>query len=1512
MTVKLPINYLDTGKVARDKINNSFNEMVNTVIWYRPHIENWIWYIWNTNTGVQAEWYETEFRVDDWYIQYKTDKTNVWYDLIAIEDLKWDKGDKGDKWDTGAKGDKWDKWDKGDKWAKGDTWATWPQGATWPQWEQGIQGIQWEPWDAFQIYKTYASISAMNADKANVPEWKFVMIASTVEDPDNAKLYVKANSDFVFLTDMSWATGIQGEQWPQGIQGIQGIPWQDWVSPSATVSQVWSVTTITITDSQWTTSESIDLSDKQDTLTAWEWISIENNVISNTQTSAEWWNIEWNIEDQLDLQKALEKKQDKLTAWTDLEIIGWGESTEEISWYGSITLTEAVEDWLNSLTLYWNCIQSVLPSEYTRLDYIQSTGTQYIDTWITANFANNKIKQTAVVEFTTSSSTRELMWTNGYGFWWKSATNKIEAALGSVTVSDSALAKNVIDWTTDPTDSNRLTLNVNSNQYTSTASSFVDADYAYYIFALWIRVWSGASASFLCKAKVYSYTIAKDDEVVCDLIPCQRNSDSVLWMYDLVRWVFLTNAGTGTFIAGNVIWIPTPSTPQNIICNNGEITSSRNLFRTLWSTTTQWWVTFAVQPDGSVICTWTATWYYSWYMGRADVTPDMWTVTLRIDWVYNADYNIVVDKLHVYSGSSSIATLNWTNRTTSLAIDLSQYPTATSIRVWLKRNSNKATNATITARLVKWTTQTAWKPYKEISINGTIETVEDEEWNTATAENLLWVADYKDEQEVLSGEVTRKVWILVLTWNESGTWTVSDNVTCTKELTTLWITAKTSTSNQNIVSTHFVGSSFTPSKSINNGVYITTDWKFWFSCSNIWTTDTAINSWLRNQYANWTPVIVVYPLATETTETVTWQTLTTIEWDNTIEITQASINNLPIEANYTAVWWDIINFVNDSGYVKWPVSSWDENIAIYDWATGKIIKDSWLKVTDIRSKWIEVNVNTADSTAAKVWTTAAGNYTPTKWDFLLVNFVNWSRVSSPTLNVDGSGDINIKTWYANANLNTFALWNAADSNIKILLYYDWTYYKTRSTTNDNYSSMSQSEAEAGTVTTARTISAKELKKAIKYHAVDDTAYGSGWDWVTDIAPSQNAVYDKIESLSSTVQTTGNMKTSLANADDTTYPTTKAVADAIQSAGGGDMLASVYDPNNVWWDAFNYTNFINTPTIPSKTSDLTNDSGFITSASVPTKTSDLTNDSWFITSSYHDSTKQDTLSTQTAYTNKGGATKVPKITTNTLWQVTSITEVTITQPTKTSDLTNDSWFITSSALPTKVSDLTNDSWYLTSSTWVTSVNGSHWAVTVNEPKVSSTAPSSPTEWMIWYDTANDKLKTYNWSSWDEAWSGTDTSNTKTFYLSSTSDLTNAQAAYDWYLAGKNPIVVYNNKAYILWNLWTGYLELKSASLAWSSWNSYSQITQSYMKLNKSWDTITSISVSNLNLWEPYLSSDEDYSTPYTPQYDGSPATKKYVDDSVSVVSGDSWTTYTIKVSNSAPASWTPNSTITFVI
>lgn len=44
----------------------------------------------------------------------------------------------------------------------------------------------------------------------------------------------------------------------------------------------------------------------------------------------------------------------------------------------------------------------------------------------------------------------------------------------------------------------------------------------------------------------------------------------------------------------------------------------------------------------------------------------------------------------------------------------------------------------------------------------------------------------------------------------------------------------------------------------------------------------------------------------------------------------------------------------------------------------------------------------------------------------------------------------------------------------------------------------------------------------------------------------------------------------------------------------------------------YGSLINTPTIPSAVSDLSNDTGFITSSSVPTAVSELTNDSGYLT------------------------------------------------------------------------------------------------------------------------------------------------------------------------------------------------------------------------------------------------------------------------------------------------------------
>ena len=81
-------------------------------------------------------------------------------------------------------------------------------------------------------------------------------------------------------------------------------------------------------------------------------------------------------------------------------------------------------------------------------------------------------------------------------------------------------------------------------------------------------------------------------------------------------------------------------------------------------------------------------------------------------------------------------------------------------------------------------------------------------------------------------------------------------------------------------------------------------------------------------------------------------------------------------------------------------------------------------------------------------------------------------------------------------------------------------------------------------------------------------------------------------------------------------------------------------------------------LPTKTSDLTNDSGFITSADVPTKVSELTNDSGYITSaalSPYSTTQQMNNAISAAVANKADKSEIP---------------------TKVSTLTNDSGFVNS--------------------------------------------------------------------------------------------------------------------------------------------------------------------------------------------------------------------------------------------
>lgn len=162
-------------------------------------------------------------------------------------------------------------------------------------------------------------------------------------------------------------------------------------------------------------------------------------------------------------------------------------------------------------------------------------------------------------------------------------------------------------------------------------------------------------------------------------------------------------------------------------------------------------------------------------------------------------------------------------------------------------------------------------------------------FQTATAEMLLKVSDYQDVQSILDGVITRNVGVKVLDGTEN--WTVvsgSDNAYLqASELPGV----KT---NSSVICSHLINSSTgTPRIQLSGVLRV-------YGIGTEWADKANFQSWLADQYAAGTPVIVVYPLAEPTTESVAGQTLQVTDGDNVLEITQASLDGLELEAQYNA------------------------------------------------------------------------------------------------------------------------------------------------------------------------------------------------------------------------------------------------------------------------------------------------------------------------------------------------------------------------------------------------------------------------------------------------------------------------------------------------------------------------------------------------------------------------------------------------------------------------------------
>ena len=303
---------------------------------------------------------------------------------------------------------------------------------------------------------------------------------------------------------------------------------------------------------------------------------------------------------------------------------------------------------------------------------------------------------------------------------------------------------------------------------------------------------------------------------------------------------------------------PTPSAPVDIMCNNGAMRLSPNLLSGMESKTLNG-VTVGIDADGVITMSGTCT-----ASANATVLADLPLVA--------GDYTLKVFDKQPQSSGTRIQAYNSAagfNLTFSMDNDTTEVTGAltTDVGVTIRvRVDGGVTydNYKIKPMFVKGSTApSAFVAAGAVYADGTPETLTvratGAETQTVTdVPTLLSVGDIKDEGEIINGIKTGKVGVKVLDGTEA--WTLNGTM---RYVLTISDMATLSGRTEGMC-THF---SYAGS-SANAGTYFLTSTRRLFVHTGVETVDD-FQAWLASEYAAGTPVIVLYPLATPTTEQTT-------------------------------------------------------------------------------------------------------------------------------------------------------------------------------------------------------------------------------------------------------------------------------------------------------------------------------------------------------------------------------------------------------------------------------------------------------------------------------------------------------------------------------------------------------------------------------------------------------------------------------------------------------------------
>lgn len=487
--------------------------------------------------------------------------------------------------------------------------------------------------------------------------------------------------------------------------------------------------------------------------------------------------------------------------------------------------------------------QSGLPLGYTLLEYIGTASGSYIDTGITPT-----INAKADVKFAPTQTSTTWYWGA------RSDPNRFCCATFSSGTNFG------IGMTNNTWPANRIPVTLESIYDCVVANGYASVNGAEYTETP-VESFGNAGTFYLGKtvaaAKYYKCKLWENNVLVFDGIPA-KNANDVIGMYDLVSEQFFTNQGTGDFVAGNPVSDPVE------IYTDGTVETVNVHGKNLFDKNNANILSAFISGSGNVSAS---------GIDRLIYLQVEAGKTYYVSFTGNGGGRIAFFDNVPSIGSQGVSVRNF-YRGGAITV-----PTGMSyFGFHFNTNSIPLNDMLNTLQLELGSTATDYAPYYD--------------GGTATAEMLLKVGNYQDEQEILSGIVTRKVGVKV--FNGTENFSVIRN-TFRYSLIGLLMDTK-------MICSHFDGDVSPsvptlnqPDLTVKNNASDNNKAYFKYAAK---TTVESFQQWLADQYNAGTPVIVVYPLATPTTESVAGQTLQVTAGDNVLEITQASLTGLELEAKY--------------------------------------------------------------------------------------------------------------------------------------------------------------------------------------------------------------------------------------------------------------------------------------------------------------------------------------------------------------------------------------------------------------------------------------------------------------------------------------------------------------------------------------------------------------------------------------------------------------------------------------